>query len=114
MAEAVNKLTAENEKLLLLPMIFRIGPTMPDPIFYWHVKPIQLFKNNNLAMQYEEFKHLVIRNRITWALLFPIDGSNQLDIYEQSVRDVNTWGYKLTNGVLLRVDLYWKNEQNSN
>lgn len=108
MAEAVNKLTAENERLLLLPMIYRIGPTMPDPIFYWHVKPLQIFNNKNLALGYDEFKYQVIRNRIVWALLFPVDGSNQLDIYEKSVQEIDAWGYMLTNGVLLRVDSFWK------
>ncbi|KPK33076.1 MAG: hypothetical protein AMK70_09745 [Nitrospira bacterium SG8_35_1] len=114
MAEAVNQLTAEKERLLLLPMIYRIGPTMPDPIFYWHVKPLQIFKNNNIHIRYDEFKYLVIRNSITWALLFPIDGSNQLDIYEQSVRDIKSWGYKITNGVLLRVDSYWQDREGNN
>jgi len=110
---AVNKLTSENEKLLLMPMIYRIGPTMPDPIFYWHLKPLQLFRNNRLDTQYDEFKRLIIMNKITWALLFPFDGSVQLDIYEKSVQDINSWGYKLSKGVLLRVDTYWQGSKKS-
>ena len=57
---------------------------------------------------------MIIMNKIDWVLLFPVDGSAQLDIYEKSVEDINSWGYKLSRGVLLRVDSYWNRSESGN
>ena len=114
MVQAVNSSVQDHEKLLLMPMLYRLGPTMPDPIFYWNLKPINLLRITTLDTGYDEFKNLIIQNRIHWVLMSPVDGSAQETIFRKTVAEIKAPGYTLTAGALIRVDNFWQRQKTAN
>ncbi|MFC1843573.1 ArnT family glycosyltransferase [Thermodesulfobacteriota bacterium] len=111
-AEAINTSTAENEKLLMLPMIIQpaLG-TQPDPIVYWNLKPsLNIYRVKTLDLDYNAVKDIIIQQQIHWLLIFPVEGSNQLAIIEKIINESDPVGLNLPGmTLLLKVDQYWRN-----
>jgi 4-amino-4-deoxy-L-arabinose transferase-like glycosyltransferase len=107
MADAVNNTVREDEKLLILPMLYRTAPLIADPIFYWNLKSIRTLFNNKLDLTYSEFKDVIKKYRINWVLMFPIKRSKQGDLFQKTVLEINPPGYSLTAGYLVKVDKFW-------
>lgn len=107
-SEIVNKNVKDNEKILILPMLYRNGPTMPDPIFYWHLKVSpRILYNSNLKINYPELEGTVVKHKINWILMCPVDGSSQFDILKKLITEIYPTGYQFSQGVLLKVDPLW-------
>ncbi len=114
MVQAVNSSVHDHEKLMLMPMLYRTGPTMPDPIFYWNLKPINLLLITSLDTSFTDFKNIIVENRVHWVLMSPIDGSPQEEIFRKTSDEIEMQGYRFTAGVLIRVDNFWKGEKTVN
>jgi hypothetical protein len=113
MAGLVNEKVKNGEPLLLMPMLYRIGPEMPDPIFYWYLEGNKdIHRVIDLNLSYQDFKKRVIGLRITWVLLSPVDDSLQWEIFEQLVEEINPEGFKFSKGVLVRVSGLWEKQIN--
>ena len=111
MSDVVNKNVQENEKLLILPMIFRSDPNYGDPIFHWNLKSIQTIYFQNNHLDFERFQKIISENKINWTLIFPLTGSWEEDLFKQVDSKTNPGGYKFSAGYLLKVDSYWNSEQ---
>jgi 4-amino-4-deoxy-L-arabinose transferase-like glycosyltransferase len=109
MAQAVNYNVQDNEKLMIMPMLYRSGPTMPDPIFYWHVKPLMIYRHLLLDTGYSDFKKIIIKNKINWVLMSPVTNSNQEKFMKKTIQDIKTSGYSMSRAALINVDGFWKN-----
>lgn len=111
MAEALNSLAREGEKLLILPMIYRGGPHMPDPIFFWQLKvPLGISRvSTGTRIDYQMVRALIIKGKVDWLLMSPLQGSDQSVIYKELYNDENPpRSYILTRTVLLKVDSLWR------
>lgn len=105
----VNEKVSGDERLLLLPMLYRNGPAMPDPVFFWYLKGRpDIYRVVDLGLDYQGFRKQVIDRRIAWALMSPVDGSNQWDILKQLVEEVSPEGFKFSGGVLIRTSGLWE------
>ncbi|NTV12602.1 MAG: hypothetical protein HGA96_01495 [Desulfobulbaceae bacterium] len=110
-AEAVNSLTQANEKLLILPMIYRGGPYMPDPIFFWRLNvPLEIIRSTQpISLDYQRLQSMIIKGKVDWILMSPIEGSDQGKIYKAFYSGQKSpQGYLLTNTVLLNVKYLWQ------
>lgn len=111
--ELVNRNVKANERLYILPMLYRSGPAMPDPIIYWQLKVVpDMAHDIDLNIDYQKFKRTVIKNRIQWVLMSPVVGSSQVDILENLIKEIYPVGYRFSQGVLLRVDPLWDDSEN--
>jgi len=113
MREIVNGNVQENEKLLILPMIFRSNPNYGDPIFHWNLKPIEILYYQGTYLDFVQFERTVTNNKINWVLIFPVPGSWQDNLFKQVVSEVNPMGYKFYTGYLLKADSYLNGNQNN-
>jgi len=111
MSDVVNSNVQENEKLLILPMIFRSDPQYGDPIFRWNLKPVKILYYQDSNSDFANFQKTIQKNKINWTLIFPLPGSWQEDLFRQAVSETNPTGYKFYTGYLLKVDSYWNSEQ---
>jgi 4-amino-4-deoxy-L-arabinose transferase-like glycosyltransferase len=111
MSDVVNTNVQEHEKLLILPMIFRSDPTYGDPIFHWNAKPVDTLYFKGTQLDFEKFQEIIPEKKIKWALIFPLEGSWEEDLFRQVVSKTNPTGYKFSTGYLLKVDSYWKSSQ---
>ncbi|MFC1843575.1 ArnT family glycosyltransferase [Thermodesulfobacteriota bacterium] len=114
MSDVVNKNVAENEKLLILPMIFRTAPNQADPILYWNLKQVETLYFKGSHLNFAQFQKTIEKNRINWALIFPVAGSWQEDLFEDIVSEMNPAGFMFSTGYLLKVDSYWNNNKEQN
>lgn len=111
LADEVNNLTRTGERLMIMPMLYRNGPLMPDPIFFWQLKvPLVVIRStNNLPLDSRMFRAMVVQGKLDWVLMSPISGSDQeticLDLYTEQNPPM---GYSLNNTVLLKVGDFWR------
>lgn len=105
----VNEKVRDGERLLLLPMLYRNGPAMPDPVFFWYLEgQPDIYRVLDFNLDYRGFKKQIIDRQITWALMSPVDGSRQWDILEQLVGEIRPEGFKFSKGVLIRTSGLWE------
>ncbi|MFC1818364.1 ArnT family glycosyltransferase [Thermodesulfobacteriota bacterium] len=104
MSDVVNKNVAENENLLILPMIFRTFPNSADPIFNFNLKPVETLYYKGSNLNFAQFHKNIIQNKINWVLIFPVTGSWQEELFKQIIEEMDPVGYMFSAGYLLRVD----------
>jgi len=110
--EAINQSAADNENLLMMPMIIRPAQgTAPDPIIYWNLKPsLNIYRVKTLNLDYNAVKDIIIQKQIHRLVIFPVAGSNQETITNKIIMETNPEGLNVPGmTLLLRVDQYWKN-----
>jgi len=111
MAEALNSMAKGGEKLVLMPMLYRGGPSMPDPIFFWQLKvPLDIIRiNNSVKLDYQTLTTMLIQEKADWLLMSPLKGSDQGKIYQEFYDAENQLqGYTLPYTVLLKVAPLWR------
>ena len=111
MIDVVNKNIAENEKILILPMIFRTAPNQADPILYWNLKPVETLYFKGTYLNFAQFQKSIDKNKINWALIFPVAGSWQEDLFQRIISEMNPAGFRFSTGYLLKVDSFWSNNK---
>jgi len=114
MSDVVNKNVEENEKLLILPMIFRTAPNQADPILYWNLKSVETLYFKGAHLNFAQFQKTIEKNKINWALIFPVAGSWQEDLFVHIVSEMNPAGLRFSVGYLLKVDSYWNRNKEQN
>ena len=92
-------------------MIFRSDPNYGDPIFHWNLKPVETLYFRDTQLDFEKFQKIIPEKKINWALIFPLEGSWEEDLFRQVVSKTNPTGYKFSTGYLLKVDSYWNSSQ---
>ncbi|MBW2465877.1 MAG: hypothetical protein JRF02_01120, partial [Deltaproteobacteria bacterium] len=107
MSDIVRKNVRKNEKLLILPMVYRTGSTMGDPILEQYINHDDTFYFKGSNWNYENFKKTVQQNKIKWLLIFPFQGGWQVDLFNRISQDKDITGYMFSVGYILKVDAYW-------
>lgn len=103
MVAGVNELVRDGENLLILPMLYRNGPLLLDPIFTWNLTVSPAIHRSREPENYETLKQLLIDSNIQWLLMSPVKGSRQEKLYDQLVNDLAPLGRYFSNGILIRI-----------
>lgn len=111
MADATNSLAKPGESLLMLPMLYRSGSLLPNPIFYWNLQvPIKTLQVTDGVADYATFKELVIAEKFNWVMFSPDENTNQLKILNELLKNISAKPHTLFETVLIRVDELWRND----
>ena len=102
--DVINKNVKKNEKLLILPMIYRTAPTTDDPILYDDLKSIETLYYKKSNWSFSGFQKTIRHYKIKWVLIFPIPGSWQEELFKRIIQEMDPSGYEITAGYLLKVD----------
>ncbi|MEW6219379.1 MAG: hypothetical protein AB1634_07565 [Thermodesulfobacteriota bacterium] len=110
MAGAINTEVKDGETLLLMPMTFRSGADLLDPILFWRlqVRP-RIIQGQGINTE-EELLSVLRRNQVHWLLLAPKPGSPQEAMLRALLARVGPQGRVFSRGVLLRVTDLWQEE----
>jgi 4-amino-4-deoxy-L-arabinose transferase-like glycosyltransferase len=115
LATIVNEKVRDNERLLILPMLYRtIAAKYPDPYFYWHLETSpHILRNRNIDLSYPAFKNLIISKKVHWVLMSPSIGSSQEKLVWGLSKDIplsqRQGGGTSFGGGLYWVEPLWKN-----
>jgi 4-amino-4-deoxy-L-arabinose transferase-like glycosyltransferase len=93
-AAMINDNVKDNERLLILPMLYRDGPRMLDPIMYWELRSgMKIIRTLDMEIDYQKLITFIERKKIDWILMSPVDGSDQQDVFNELVEEYNPVGY---------------------
>ena len=114
-ATIVNEKVRDNERLLILPMLYRtIAAKYPDPFFYWHLETSpHILRNRNIDLSYPNFNSLIVSKKVNWVLMSPLIGSSQEKLVIGLSRDIplsqRRGGGTSFGGGLFWVEPLWNN-----
>ncbi len=107
-AAMINDNVKDNQRLLVLPMLYRDGPWMLDPIMYWELRRgIKIIRTLDMAIDYQKLNKFIKHKKIDWMIMSPVDGSDQLDVFNELVEEYNPVGYLQDFVVLLETKSIW-------
>lgn len=105
----INDMVDDDERLLIMPMLYRNNPNNPDPIVSWRlsVSP-QILRSMNPDLTYKEFRELVISKKVHWVLMAPAEGNSHEKLAERLRQEILPRGRAFSRGILARVAPLWK------